>query len=52
MKYYLWTISVLAAPFTEFAPEPSKVCRAHNCALNKLPRSVPDTKSNAHPKLP
>jgi len=24
MKYYLWTISVLAAPFTEFAPEPFK----------------------------
>ncbi len=25
MKYYLWTISVLAAPFTEFAPEPQFV---------------------------
>ena len=25
MKYYLWTISVLAAPFTEFAPEPVRL---------------------------
>ena len=29
MKYYLRTISVLAAPFTEFAPEPEELLR-HN----------------------
>ena len=36
MKYYLWIISVLAAPFTEFAPEPFEEAHTGTLFLDEI----------------